>query len=382
VDANEVAQAGDEAWVVDPDGFDALLRALGEQRRLLGPMRRDGVIGIGEIAGIDDLPHGWTDDQAPGRYRTVPRADDACFGYAVGDRSWRREVDPPRTTLVRIRRRGDDVPTVEAPDPGDGIEPTAWVGVRGCDLAALAITDRVFLGGDHADAHYGARRAAPFIVAVECGSPAATCFCSSMGTGPGIAADRGADLVVTEVGAAEDQPGPHRFVIRVGTERGQALLADLDLRVEASADDRRAAVDVVARATATMGRTIDVDEVRGRIAAGLDGPHWDEVAQRCLSCANCTLVCPTCFCSTVEDTTDLTGEVATRTRVWDSCFTLGHSYLHGGSVRATTADRYRQWLTHKLDTWWDQFGTSGCVGCGRCTTWCPAGIDLLEEVPA
>jgi hypothetical protein len=94
------------------------------------------------------------------------------------------------------------------------------------------------------------------------------------------------------------------------------------------------------------------------------------------------LVCPTCFCSTVEDTTDLSGEVATRTRVWDSCFTLGHSYIHGGSVRPTTATRYRQWLTHKLDTWWDQFGTSGCVGCGRCTTWCPAEIDLLAEVPA
>jgi ferredoxin len=84
----------------------------------------------------------------------------------------------------------------------------------------------------------------------------------------------------------------------------------------------------------------------------------------------------------VTDTTDLTGAVSERTRVWDSCFTASFSYVHGGSVRATIRSRYRQWLTHKLATWFDQFGTSGCVGCGRCITWCPVGIDITEEAAA
>jgi ferredoxin len=92
------------------------------------------------------------------------------------------------------------------------------------------------------------------------------------------------------------------------------------------------------------------------------------------------MACPTCFCSSVEDTSDLTGEHAERWQKWDSCFNPDFSYIHGGEVRKTTASRYRQWMTHKLSTWFDQFGTSGCVGCGRCITWCPVGIDLTEEV--
>lgn len=139
---------------------------------------------------------------------------------------------------------------------------------------------------------------------------------------------------------------------------------------------------MVARTAETLTRTLDTDGIRDLLFDNLDHPRWDEVASRCLACTNCTLVCPTCFCSTVEDTTDLTGGVAERWQTWDSCFTMDFSYIHGGSVRKTHRARYRQWLTHKLASWIDQFGTSGCVGCGRCITWCPVGIDLTEEVRA
>ena len=366
---------GTAAVVLDREGVAALLGALAEDRRVIGPCLKDGAITLGEIHGIEDLPAGWTDDQAPGRYRAVPREDGALFGYAVGARSWRAEVNEPRTVLVRIRRREDDPFAVEAADPAEGVVPTAWIGVRGCDLAALAISDRVFLDGEHPDPHYRARREAPFIVAVDCGEPGGTCFCTSMGTGP--AAEGDADLRLTEL----CDESRHEFLCRAGTEAGQAVLDRLPSRPAVEAD-RSAAAAVVAEAADRMGRTLETDGLRERLQAGLEEPHWDDVASRCLSCTSCTLVCPTCFCSTVEDVSDLTGTEATRTRVWDSCFTLDHSYLHGGSVRATTAARYRQWLTHKLDTWWDQFGTAGCVGCGRCTTWCPVGIDITVEAAA
>jgi ferredoxin len=94
------------------------------------------------------------------------------------------------------------------------------------------------------------------------------------------------------------------------------------------------------------------------------------------------MVCPTCFCSSVEDVSDLSGEHVERRRHWDSCFNFSFSYMNGGNVRDNTRSRYRQWLTHKLGSWIEQFGASGCVGCGRCITWCPVGIDLTEEVAA
>jgi ferredoxin len=129
-------------------------------------------------------------------------------------------------------------------------------------------------------------------------------------------------------------------------------------------------------------RSLDTENIRDLLFDNLEHPRWKEVADRCLSCANCTLVCPTCFCSSVTEVTDLTGDAVSRERQWASCFTLEHSQMHGANARPTTASRYRQWLTHKLAGWIDQFGTSGCTGCGRCITWCPVGIDITEEVAA
>jgi len=224
------------------------------------------------------------------------------------------------------------------------------------------------------DPRYGGRRRDAFVVVAECGAPAATCFCPSMGTGPGAAA--GYDIALTEL---DDGEG-HRFVARAGTGRGSEVLAGLSQRA-AGPGDQAARRAVLERAEATIGRRLDTDGAAAVLARNPEHPRWEEVARRCLACGNCTLVCPTCFCSDVVDTTDLSATV-TRTRTWASCFDLDHSYVHGGPVRTSVSSRYRQWLTHKLSTWWDQFGTSGCVGCGRCIAWCPVGIDLTEEVAA
>jgi ferredoxin len=188
----------------------------------------------------------------------------------------------------------------------------------------------------------------------------------------------GFDLALTEI--IDD--GGHRFVVEAGSEPGRELLAELSQR-EATPEDMAAADAVVAGAAARMGREMPAaDEVPALLQRNLDHPRWDSVAERCLTCGNCTMVCPTCFCTTVEDLTSLDGAMSERVRHWDSCFTVDFSYLHGGGVRTSPRSRYRQWVTHKLSTWWDQFGTSGCVGCGRCITWCPVGIDITEEVAA
>jgi ferredoxin len=257
------------------------------------------------------------------------------------------------------------------PEPPSA-EPLAFIGVRACELHAIAIQDRVLIGGAYADPHYGSRRETAFIVAVNCAEPGGTCFCASMNTGPKAAG--GYDLALTEIVGE----GEHRFVVEAGSEAGRAVLAELPHR-DATPEEVVAGDAIVAGAAARMGRAMpEVEGVPELLRRNLDHPRWDEVAGRCLTCGNCTMVCPTCFCTTVEDVTSLDGTETTRLRHWDSCFTMDFSYLHGGSVRASPRSRYRQWMTHKLSSWWEQFGTSGCVGCGRCITWCPVGIDITE----
>jgi ferredoxin len=358
--------------VLAVEGLGELVEALWRRGyRVIGPTVRDGAVVYAELESAEDLPVGWGDAQDAGTYRLVRREDESRFGYAVGPHSWKQFLQPPHVRLWRARANGDDVELEDEPAPD---APLAFVGVRGCDRQAIAIQDRVLLEGRFSDRDYAARREGAFVVAVDCAEPSGTCFCVSMGTGPGV--EEGFDLALTELLEPE-----HRFLVRVGSDRGAEVLAELE---HGSADDAdpTARAAIVERAAGRMGRQLDTLGLRELLQDALEHPRWDEVAERCLTCGNCTMVCPTCFCTTVEDVTDLTGEQAERVRVWDTCFSLDHSYVHGGSVRGTGRSRYRQWLTHKLGTWWDQFGTSGCVGCGRCIAWCPVGIDITEEAAA
>ena len=340
--------------------------------QVVGPTVRDGAIVLDDLRSPDDLPIGWTDEQRPAHYRLLPRADQAVFGYAVGPHAWKQYLFPPIARVWRITRDNGHFNVEPTADAGP---PRAFFGVRACELHAIAIQDRVFLEGPYVDPIYRARRQTVFIVAVNCREAGGTCFCVSMHTGPRAAA--GYDLALTEF--LED--GRHEFLIEVGTDRGTAVLKEVAGR-DATTQDLAAADRQAAQTAGQMGRQLDTGGLRDLLTRNLDHPRWDQVAARCLACANCTMVCPTCFCSTVEETTDLTGRQAERHRRWDSCFTQEFSYIHGGHVRSSIRSRYRQWITHKLATWVDQFGTSGCVGCGRCITWCPAGIDLTEEAQA
>jgi sulfhydrogenase subunit beta (sulfur reductase) len=359
--------------VVSLDGLEALIQLLrADGYRVLGPTVRDGSIVHGDLVELDDLPRGWTDEQGPGTYRLRRRDDDALFGFAVGPSSPKRELFPARHRLWTATSEGDA--TFEVREEEHVPARIAFLGVRACELAAIAIQDRVFLQGRYEDEVYAANRSDLLLVAVECSAPAETCFCASMGTGPAV--EQGADLALTEL-----LDGEHRLLVRATSEAGAALLERIDHR-DATGEELAARDAVLAASTAAMGRELDTDGLHDLLLGNLDHPRWDDVASRCLACTNCTLVCPTCFCSTVEDTTDLTGEHAYRDRRWDSCFGLEFSHAGPASVRSSTKARYRQWMTHKLATWIDQFGTSGCVGCGRCITWCPVGIDLTEEAAA
>ena len=359
--------------VIERDVLQRIIGALASRGyRVIGPTVRDGAIVYDRVAALDDLPIGWTDRQDAGQYRLERRGDPALFGYAVGPHSWKRFLHPPVERLWQARREGDGFSVVENREV---TEPLAFIGVRACELRAIVIQDRVFLGGQYLDRAYKIRRDRAFIVAVNCSQAGGTCFCVSMDAGPKV--EFGFDLALTEL----IDEGRHLFLMEVGSAAGLDLIEDLPRRT-ATQDEITAAERVVDQTRGQMGRYLDTDGLKELLQSNANHARWDEVAGRCLTCGNCTNVCPTCFCTTVEDTTDLSGSTAERVRRWDSCFTLDFSYIHGGNVRASARSRYRQWMTHKLAHWVDQFGSSGCVGCGRCITWCPVGIDITEEAAA
>ncbi len=359
---------------VDRAGLEVLFDVLRDDGyTVIAPTLGEDAIVLGEVTGADDLPAGWTDEQAPGRYRLQRRSDQAVFGYASPPTTWKRFLYPPEVRLWRAERSDDGAVTVTAEPPR---RPRyAFVGVRACDLAAIGVLDRVLLRPPYPDPIYRDRRDDLLLVAVHCTDPAGTCFCVSMSAGPRAAG--GFDLALTEV----PDPGEHHFVVEAGTPRGASVLARLPGR-QATAPETDAAAARVDQAAGRMGRTLQTEGLREALQARPEDPRWDEVADRCLTCGNCVLVCPTCFCTVHEETSDVSGRTAERWRKWDTCYDLDHSYIHGGSVRSSPKARYRQWATHKLSTWHDQFGTGGCIGCGRCITWCPVGIDITEEASA
>ena len=360
--------------ILGADQLGKLIEALVRKGyEVIGPQLRNGAIVYDTVESVEDLPTGWTDEQEPGRYRLKRRADDAFFGYAVGPHSWKNYLHPSDVRLWSAERQGETFRILN--NETKPVRAQAFLGARACELAAIAVQDRVLLGDKYRDPIYDQHRHGAFIIAVQCTDASATCFCASMGTGPQVS--NGFDLVLTELLGGEG----HRFLVDAGSDRGAEILTELET-VPSTAEDCQEAGARVEAAARQQVRSIDTTAIKELLYENFEHPRWDDVASRCLTCANCTMVCPTCFCTSVEDVTNVTGDHAERWRRWDSCFTQSFSYIHGGSVRTSAKARYRQWMTHKLASWIDQFGSSGCVGCGRCITWCPVGIDITEEVRA
>ncbi len=353
--------------------LDELVQLLSRQGyTIIGPTVVDNVVSMREITSADQLPRGIKDEQDGGKYHLRAGDDALTFEFVVGPDGVKRYLFPPSLRLMQFHVH-DDRFELDAGPPQ--VPKLAFLGIRPCEIAALEVQDRVFGHGNPAgyrcesDPWYQQARENSVYIAVNCTRPGGTCFCNSWGTGP--QAEKGFDLALTELREG--------FVVDLGSERGRELAEELPLRDPTGAELELAEIKLT-RAREHMGRELDSGGTRRMLNKNIENPHWDDVAQRCLSCGNCTMVCPTCFCSTVVDTTDLADGKITRTRHWESCFTHQFSYTVGGPGRDSIRGRYRHWLRHKLCTWWDQFEINGCVGCGRCITWCPVGIDLTKEV--
>jgi len=332
-----------------------------------GPTVRAEAVVLAEVRGVDELPCGLREVQAPGHYRLECSGDDRWFGWTVGPQALKPLVFAPCEPLWRSSRDAEGrlrfEPATDAPPA------IAVLGARACDLAALALLDAHFLGGAEPDPAYAARRARLLLVGVDCARSASTCFCVSTGDGPMLG--EGYDIGLSELDDG--------LLVWARTAAGAAIVEALPLET-ASPAQLAAAAAAGSRAAASQHRGLPSRRLARALFANLDHAQWQDVGNRCLACGNCTAVCPTCFCFSHWTEPALAGDGATQVREWDSCFSGDHSLVHGHPLRPDATTRYRQWLTHKLGGWHAQFGRSGCVGCGRCIAWCPVGIDLTAEV--
>ncbi|HSA99080.1 MAG TPA: 4Fe-4S dicluster domain-containing protein [Anaerolineales bacterium] len=366
---NEYRPAIGSTILIQKSDLDVILTRLREEGyQTIGPKVKNETLVYEPIEALDELPQGYHTEQAPGEFRLKKDGHSRYFDIIPGAHSWKQFLFPPRVELFKLQKNGKTWQTLE----GQVETPKyAFIGVRACELAAIQIQDNIFMRADFTDPIYKAQRERVFILSVNCLHPNETCFCPSMGTGPEVKS--GFDLNLTELDDV--------FVLTIGSELARGILAGIAYE-DANSFILSSAKRALAQAAQEMGRSLDTSDLPDLILNNLDNPHWDEVAKRCLSCTNCTQVCPTCFCWDATDQMSLDGKTTSRERVWDSCFNPGYSYQAGGNTRPTIHSRYRQWLSHKLGTWKQQYGTFGCVGCGRCITWCPAKIDLTEEISA
>ena len=349
-------------------GLEQLITVLQDDGyQTIAPVERDGAVLWSQIKSVAKLPTGRREEQLPGSYR-VSNADTGVFGINHGHQSLKSLTFKSRESLVHFSKDADGI-HFEPSTPT--VERIAVIGARACDVAGLAMQQQVFETGEYPDLHFKQHRESLFIVAVNCIHAQTTCFCASMQTGPRV--DHGFDLALTAVTGG--------YLLESGSAEGQGIIERLQPGRAEPAHIQQADEAMAACAASQTRRLPDTNSCQ-KLPLLQSHPHWQDVAERCLSCGNCTMVCPTCFCHTVEEVPDLSGQDSERVRLWDSCFNPEHGYIHGKNMRPTTKERYRMWLTHKLGTWPQQFGASGCVGCGRCITWCPVGIDLTAEVAA
>ncbi len=352
------------------DHFDTLLTALHKLgAHCVGPTVMDDSIHYTTLTSSTQLPQQVHDHQGPGHYRLSTSTESRWFAWANGAQALKPLVFVPQEILWRSER--DSEGNLQFSNSKQEPPLTAVIGVRACDLAALALQDQHFLDGLEQDSAYARRRQQLILIAVNCTHPSANCFCHSSGDGPEVKQDY--DLLLDELDDG--------FAVRSASPMGEKICQQLQLEALTNSQQdeiKHANLRAIEQQTKHLPEGNLEQALKNLQGSG----RWQQIAERCLSCGNCTAVCPSCFCHSQHDEPAANSMSSAHIRQWDSCFSHGHSYIHGMVIHNETRFRYRQWLTHKFSGWFEQYGRSGCVGCGRCITWCPVGIDVTEELHA
>lgn len=315
------------------------------------PALIDHLRGYGEVM----APHHKGDSSYT--FRTVQDANDVVLNYNRTLLPLKKMFLPPVEKLMGFSLTDGSFKAQEVK-----IEPRVFFAVHSYEMQSILRLDHNMLSG-HAESNYFKRRKSSRFVGISF-IPDEFHFSESVGIA--IEEMEGFDLFLNEI---DDD-----FQLYVLTEEGQDLLKGLETLKLAPAE--------VAEARKFKKRIrYHYNRLPRVFQYSYNSPVWADVAARCVSCGSCTLACPTCFCFDVSDHVTVTAEDGVRQRNWDSCMLTSFAEVAGGeNFREQTINRTRHRLFRKFKYITDEEGLPWCVGCGRCTAFCPAGISMVDTV--
>lgn len=303
-------------------------------------------------------------------YELIKNPEDINLDYSNTILSAKKIIFPQREVFMEFSTGDNGQLKVKEILPEEKL--VAIFGLRPCDAKALTLTDKVF-DGDYIDLYYTKRRNQATLVGLTCNTPPSpNCFCLSLGGSPH--SKEGLDILMTDLG--------DKYYVESLTKKGDELInLAKDLFEEPKAHDKNDLEKIHRDSEKKIKRHInDIEKIPANLKTMFDSPFWDEESLSCLRCGICTYLCPACHCFDINDeiisSSPLKGK---RVRTWDTCqfpdFTMHSS---GHNPRPDRASRLRQRILHKFQYFVENYQSYQCTGCGRCITYCPVGIDLIE----
>lgn len=298
-------------------------------------------------------------------FKKIDHPGDVNLSQLVPQKSAKEAFFPQSEVMFRYQMAGNQGPTVSE----QKIErERILLGARPCDIEAIAIIEKVFVGEDYTDVYFLDKRKKTTIITLSCNHPLTTCFCSSTGGSP--FRREGSDLFLTDLGES--------YLVELLTEKGKTFSKNRFFR-KAGSREIDVAKELEEKAFKKVNGSIPVEGIEQQLNLMVESPFWDRIHEKCIGCGVCTFLCPTCHCFDIADeAANLKGE---RVRNWDSClFPIYSLETSGHNPRPTGRERTRQRLMHKFNYYPKNFGRVACVGCGRCILYCPVQFDIREAI--
>ncbi|MFX1296204.1 MAG: 4Fe-4S dicluster domain-containing protein [Promethearchaeota archaeon] len=296
-------------------------------------------------------------------FQEVKAADEISLNF-LNTKIPPKEIFYPRTeTLFTYTKKNDGIEIVENEN---SVENQIILGIRSCDAKSFILLDKFFAFGKFQDPYYKKRRKKTIIIGLACIEPSNTCFCTSLGGSP--FGEEGIDIILTDLG--------ENYLVKSLNNKGDQLLEKISVLESASDTDISIAEELKKKAIASIRTKFPLEKMNTKLDQLFDEEaFWEQFSNKCIGCASCTFLCPTCSCFDVTD--EETANSGKRVRLWDTCqFPLFTKHGSGHNPRPNRRQRLRQRVMHKFSYYPKVLNEIGCVGCGRCIIVCPVNQDI------